>query len=726
MTRSFLCPAGRSAGSLLAVSIAFAAPGARLEGREAAFWSPTRVDLRPELDGRLEDEAWRGLEPITSFSQVEPRTGAPGSVRTEVYLAYDDEALYFAVVAHDPEAGGMVATQRKRDADLSGDDHVVLVLDPFLDRRNGYAFTFNPLGARHDALIRGGSTLNPDWDGQWEVVARVTEDGWVAEGAIPFSTLSFRAGVEAWGLNLERYVARTGERLRWHGPERQYAVHNLANAGNLLGLGELRRRTRFELRPFVTAGVARDHVSETTETRFEPGFDLFYQLTEATTAVLTVNTDFADAEVDDRVVNLTRFPVRFPEKRAFFLQDAGVFSYSLINNNPLPYYSRRIGLGPQGQVIDLLGGLRISGREGPVNFGFLGVRTEAEGALEAKTLGVGRVLLNLSDEASAGVIGTWGDPRRNREAWLAGTDLNYTTGRFLGKPAHLLNASLYFQRTRGPDRTEDSDAFGWGLIYDSPSWGFTSYLDRVGAGYDPALGRVSQTGVYTVTARLDREFNPRPLKSLVPTVTFMRRHSLRYRDRELETFGAELTAETTRGDNLLVRVRQEHEYLDPSDRFSVGPGILVQSGNFTGQRFEGKVTFSRARPFAATLGVSRLPYYGGHQMVYSQALSWRPSAFFNLEAGFDYTTVALPYARFPVRLGRLGATFQFAPTLVWSVLGQYDNLSRQVGLNTRVRWTYAPGGDLFLVLNHGAEVEDGRWEATRTELSAKIGATLRF
>jgi len=674
----------------------------------------------------LDDPVWAAVPTLEDFRQIEPDSGALPNARTVFKIGYTEDGLYFALTAFDQDPEGIVATQLKRDADLSGDDHFAIVLDPFLDQRNGYAFLFNALGAREDALVRGGVTLDKDWDGLWEVAARRTGNGWVAEGFIPLSTLSFNSEAPAWGVNLERFRARTGERVRWHGTERQYEVTNLGNTGRLTGLSELRRTSRFELRPFATVTVTHDRATDATDTEFKPGFDLAYKLTEATTAVLTVNTDFADAEVDDRVVNLTRFPVKFPEKRAFFLQDAGVFSYSLINNNPLPYYSRRIGLGPRGEVVDLVGGLRVSGREGPVNFGLLGVRTQSSGPLEAKELGVGRVLFNLSDEASVGAIGTWGDPRTNGDAWLAGADFNYTTGRLFGRPAHLLRGSLYFQRTDATGRTADSDAFGYGLIYDSPTWGFTSYLDRVGIDYYPALGRVSQTGVYTVTGKLDYEFNPRPLKSLVPIFSYIRRHSLRYHDRESEIYGPELTAETKRGDSLLLRLRQERERLHPDDVFFVGNGVRVRPGNFEGKRLEASLELSKSRPLSAEVGVARLPYYGGYQIAYTNSITWRPSPIFNLDAAFDYTDVRLPYARFPVRLFRLGGALQFSPTLVWSALAQYDNLSQSVGFNTRVRWTYASGGDLFLVLNQGATVIDGRWEFTRTQISAKIGATWRF
>lgn len=695
-----------------------------LDAAEPATWRITRVETAPLIDGELEESFWAGVPAITEFRQVEPVTGGEPSVLTEVHLAYDAQRLYFAVVAHDGDPSSIVATQRKRDADLTSDDRITVVIDSFLDKRNGYYFSFNPLGARQDALIRGGSILNTDWDGIWDVSTRFTDSGWVAEGSVPLSTISFKNDLPAWGLNIERNIARSGERMRWHGIERQYDVSNLANSGRLVGLTDLKRAAGYEARPFSTLTYRRDRIGGTETTRFKPGFDLFYKLTESSTAVLTVNTDFADAEVDDRVVNLTRFPVTFPEKRAFFLQDAGVFSYSLINNNPLPYYSRRIGLGRQGEIVDIVAGARVSGREGPVNFGVLGVRTESSGSIEAKDLAVARVLVNLSDEASVGVISTYGDPRSNGNAWLIGTDLNYTTGHLFGRTATLLDGSLYFQRTDSTGREGDSDAFGWGLKYDSPTWGFVSYLDRVGEDYFPAMGSVRQTGVTTATAKFDYEFNPPNLKRVVPVLSYVQRTSEIHDIMELQTLGPEITFETKRGDILLLRLRGEREILPES--FLVGNGVVVTPGEFEDARIEASITMSKSRPLSTTLGVAKIPYYGGEQMAYTSLFTWRPSPMFNFDATFNYTGVKLPYASFPVRLVKLGGAVQFSETLVWSLIGQYDNLSSSVGFNTRVRWSYAPGSDMFFVVNQGADTSGDRWEYTRTEVSAKVGATFRF
>ncbi len=710
------------AGPIIAAGLTILAAATGAE--PAGVWRPTRLAAPPRIDGVLDDTAWQAIPPLVAFSQVEPVAGAAPSERTEVRLGWDEKNLYFAAVAHDAEPAGIVATQRKRDVDLGDDDHIVLVLDPFLDRRNGYLFAFNALGARRDALVENGFELNANWDGIWEVKSRRTPTGWIAEGAIPLSTMSFNPLAAGWGFNVERRIARRSERMRWRAPSLQYEVSMLPEAGLLAGLTGLRRGLGLELRPYASLTYVDDRRTGLASTRLKPGFDLFYKITDSTTAVLTVNTDFADAEVDERQVNLTRFALSFPEKRAFFLQDAGIFSFSLINSSPLPYNSRRIGIGPNGEQIDLLGGVRISGREGRVNFGTLAVRLDRSGGLDAKDLGVARVSVNIFEGSSAGLIATRGDPGTNGRAWLVGSDFTYRSSRLFGRASAPFQGSVWAQHTDADGRKEHNGAFGYEFLYDSRTWGLSSFFEKMGRNYYPALGFVRQTGIWQGNVKLDREFNPAGFKRVVPAFVLNRRYSDLYHGDEYSSAGPDLTVDTTRGDLFLLRFRAERERLPAA--FRVANGVVVRPGRFDGTWIEASATFSKSRPLAFGVDVARKPYYGGTQTFIKNTLTWRPSPMFNFDGAFDYTAVELPYARFPVRLVKLGAAVQFSPDLVWSALCQYDNLTRSIGANTRVRWTFAPGSDVFFVVNQGIDTSADRWTSTRTELGTKAGATWRF
>lgn len=690
----------------------------------APAWAPPHIATPPVIDGDLTDPTWAAVPVLSTFRQVEPTTGADPSEHTELRIAYDATHLYFTVAAQDRTPAAIVATQRKRDADLTDDDHVALVFDTFLDHRNGYYFAFNALGSKRDALIEQGKLLNANWDGLWHVVARRTADGWQAEGAIPLSTVTFNPRAAAWGFNAERRIARRNERDRWHGTSKQYDVNSVAEAGQLVGLTNLQRGLGLDFRPYASLTFTHDDLAGTDHTRFKPGFDLAYKLTDSSTAILTVNTDFADAEVDERQVNLTRFPISFPEKRAFFLQDAGIFSFSLINSSPLPYNSRRIGIGPKGEQIDLQAGLRVSGREGPVNFGLLAVHMDDSGTLEAKDLGVARVAVNIFEQSSIGLIATHGDPSTNGDASLIGADFNFYTSRLFGENAAPFQGSLWVQNTQSDAKPGDGTAYGYEAEYDSRTWGFYSFYEEMMENYNPALGFVKQTGIWQGSLKADYEFNPRGFKRIVPLVQAMLRYNNLYDAREYETYGPEVSFEGRRGDVLLLRLRQERERLPAS--FRVANGVVVRPGSFDGPHEEASLTLSKSRPLAASVGVARRLYYGGRQLIYKSTVTWRPSPMFNVDGGFDYTDVTLPYAHFPVRLIKLGGSVQFSPILVWSALAQFDNLSHSLGFNTRVRWTYAPGGDVFFVINQGIDTSGDRWDYTRTELSSKVGATWRF
>jgi hypothetical protein len=272
------------------------------------------------IDGRLDESDWQRVEPIGPLHQREPVENSEPSEQTIVRVLYDDRALYIGVVCRDASAREIVSTQLTRDADLDVDDRITIVLDPFFDHRNGFFFQVNPAGARSDGQVSNNSeTLSRDWDGIWSAAARMSDEGWVAEIEIPFKTLRFKPGQSTWGLNVERQIKRRQETDRWAAPRQNVWIGNLAKAGRLEGLDGLRQGLGLDVRPYVSGGA------ENGDGDFTGGVDLFKNITPNMNAAVTVNTDFAETEADIRQVNLTRFPLFFPEKRTFFLEGAGVF-----------------------------------------------------------------------------------------------------------------------------------------------------------------------------------------------------------------------------------------------------------------------------------------------------------------------------------------------------------------------------------------------------------------
>jgi hypothetical protein len=348
----------RRAGCALLVGV-LVVVAARLRAADApaALASPAGGPVT--LDGRLDEPAWARATPIGALVQTEPDEGASPTEATEVRVLRDDETLYFGIRCFDRSPSGIAATKMGRDGELEGDDHVMVVLETFGDRRNGFFFAVNPRGARAEGQIANNSEeLNFDWDGIWDAAARVDDTGWAAELAIPFKTLRFRKEAAAWGLNVQRYVARRQETDRWTAARRDVWISNLSEAGRLEGLQGARQGRGLDVRPYLSGG------EENGSGEVKVGGDVFKNLTPNLTASLTINTDFAETEADDRQVNLTRFPLFYPEKRTFFLEGAGIYEVASLgsqNSDLVPFYSRRIGLF-QGEEVPILAGLKLSGR----------------------------------------------------------------------------------------------------------------------------------------------------------------------------------------------------------------------------------------------------------------------------------------------------------------------------------------------------------------------------
>ena len=391
----------------------FGAPhlsGVTQEGRP--FLEAVRTDTPPRIDGLLEEDVWRTAARSYHFLQLVPVEGASPSERTEVHLLYDSDNLYLAVRCHDRNAGEIITTQMERDARLDPDDRVEIVLDTFHDQRFAYFFQINAGGAKGDGLISPGS-FSKAWDGIFEAAASLDEGGWSAEFAIPFKTVSFRPGGSVWGLNFARYIRRRNEVVQWSLPSQDYRLFHLPAADEIRGLVGLDPGLGLDVNPFLAWTWFHDRSSGRRYSRIDLGLDAFLRLTEGTTASLTVNTDFADTEVDSRQVNLSRFPLFFPEKRDFFLHDTSIFDFSDFSQSRrdiLPFFSRRIGLSSEEGEVPILAGIKVTGREGPFNAGLLDVQTDEKGDLDRENLLVARASMNIGEESSAGFIYTHGDP----------------------------------------------------------------------------------------------------------------------------------------------------------------------------------------------------------------------------------------------------------------------------------------------------------------------------
>jgi len=678
----------------------------------------------PVIDGRFDEPAWRDAPVITNFTQVLPVEGAPPTERTEVRFLYTRDALYVAIRCFDSEPGRVIAKQMQHDGLLTSDDMVTIAFDTFHRQRDGYFFSVNPVGVRVEGLIEDFETQNLLWDAIWRVRARVDELGWTAEVEIPFKSLSFDSRSDTWGCNIERVIRRKQETVRWAGLSRAKTVTQLSDFGELRGLTDLHQGLGFELKPFISVKYRDDVTLGKREWDFNPGGDILYRITPSLTAQSTFNTDFAEAEVDKRQVNLTRFPLFFPEKRDFFLQDASLFSFGGLDKSFLPYYSRRIGLGDDGQPVDILAGGRLTGRVGGTRVALLNVLQDDHAGISQKNLAVARVSQQVLEESNMGLIVTSGDPLHNGDTTLIGADFNYLNSRLPDDRQLVGNAFLMGSFS---DRMDGNDlSFGGDIDYPNEPLDVHLFFRQIGEKFDPALGFVGRRGIrdYKGSAR----YIWRPNTSLLRSVSLSARpFSTTDLDDRLVAEDHDvpiLTFTTPPGDALTLMYTWYRDVVD--ETFEMWPGVDIPPGDYGYGQFKPSLMTSKARPVSAQIRYRVGDFYGGNIASYTGALEWRPSRHLTTGVTYELRDIDLPQGRFDVRVASAKLDVAFSPDLSWNTIAQYDNRSGQLGFNSRLRWTFRPGNDVFLVFNQGYDYDNWRFERLHSEVSLKVGGTVWF
>ena len=521
-------PSPRARVRRLAVAFAALAAIATLEAVAQDSGDKTlriaRAATPPVIDGRPDDAVWQTAPLIDDFHQVRPSDGGQPSERTEVRLLYDDDYLYIGVRLFDSEPDKITRNVMRHGNALGQDDRLAIVIDPFNTGRNGYRFETNANGVRHDMLYTNTSELQRDWTVIWETQSNVDETGWSFEMAIPFKSLPFNPNIDTWGFNFARGIRRRGEEVVWVSRNRTY---NPNIVGHVSGFSGMDQGAGLDVVMSASANQRRTLSDDpaqpdSSDSEGEPSLDVFYRLTPSLNASLTVNTDFSATEIDDRQVNLTRFNLFFPEKRDFFLNDSDLFEFGRIGRNTnaattsastqsgRPYFSRRLGLSPTGEPVDIEYGGKLSGRVGRFSIGTLAVNqddfelnpgTPNVSTVDGKTLLIGRIAADVLGESTLGMIFTDGDPVSNVDNALVGVDFQYLNTRLPGD--RTLEAEAWYQETDTPGYEDEDHAYGVGIsIPNAEGWRGGVSLKELGENYRPALGFVSRTGVTDYLAQL--------------------------------------------------------------------------------------------------------------------------------------------------------------------------------------------------------------------------------
>ncbi|MFQ5792346.1 MAG: DUF5916 domain-containing protein, partial [Acidobacteriota bacterium] len=619
------------------------------------------------------------------------------------------------------------ATQLAYDSRLEVDDFIVILVDPFLDFRNGFFFEVNPVGARAEGQVSNNAERRTlEWDGIWDAAARITEDGWVAEVEIPFKTLRFKPGQTTWGLNVERTIRRLNEVNRWASPRREVWLTNLSMAGRLTELEGIQQGRGLDIRPFASAG-RRDG-----DGQGDVGIDIFKNITPSLNASITVNTDFAETEVDARQVNLTRFPLFFPEKRTFFLEGAGIFEVAGLRISPrsnlIPFFSRRIGL-LVGEEVPIIAGVKLVGREKGFNIGLLDVVTGAVdnfeyGQVDRQNLLVTRVSRNLFRQSWVGGILTHGNPKGTGSNTLFGLDARFATSTFRGDKN--LSLDLYFLGTEDETLSATDYAAGFTLDYPNELWDVGISGAHIGEHFRPELGFVPRAGIRRIRPFLS--FRPRAREIGIRRFNFEFFPELVYtldnRLLDYRIFTAPLNFRTESQERLEFNYIPERETLE--EPFEIHPGIVIPPGVYRWTRYRVEVFTATKRPWVVELSYWWGSFFSGNRRQINSGIVLKPSPNLRFELRSERNEISLEEGEFFTQIFELGAEINFSPRVSWANLVQYDNESRILGFQSRFRWILKPGNDLFVVFNRGWEEIDNRFRSAFDRGTVKFQYTFRL
>jgi hypothetical protein len=625
--------------------------------------------------------------------QVSPTALAAPSQATAVAVLFDDQHLYVLARLADTEPERISAQQRVQGRRLDGDDVFQVMLDPFAGRRNGYLFQINPNGVRADALIEN-ERANDDWQPIWQGASWRDAHGWSAAIAIPFASLNYPAVDGQWGINFGRVIARHGETIVWSARGADTSPMAPAVGGSLYGLELPLARHALDIQ---LAGIYRFRAhGGQNQNELEPTLDIFYRPSSALTYAATFNTDFSTTEIDDREVNLSRFDIFLPEKREFFLQDTNIFDFEGLDANGRPFFSRRIGLDPDGAPVSVHAGGKLTGRARRLGYGLLSVGQDALAGEGSTVLSVARVQIDVLDQSRLGAIATRGAPD-GRRAELYGLDFSYRNGRFLGDK--LITAKGWYQESHEAHTTDANRAWGWGMAWPGENLHASYSYQQIEANFNPALGFVNRPNIRQQFVRggyrldIDGEY----LRSFEPWLVF--NHIRNADDGRLATSWLRFWPFSLHwhgGDAVEVWRDERVEILDQA--FQIRPGIVIPAGR---HRFSATALgYSSAthRKLSGRINVESGGFFDGRRQALGGGLAWRPQPRLLLSADAEFARVDLPGGRFKSRLVRTRSELALSESWSWSASVQYDNLSTILDWRSTLRWWPRVGQSLDLVL----------------------------
>ena len=702
-----------------------------------ATWRPSAPATRinpseaPKIDGDVSDPVWQRAPALDEFYQLEPATGHPGTERTVVRVLYDENNIYVSFYCYDSNPAGIVATVKARDGNSDTGDFIRVYLDPGMTRRNGYAFVVNPLGMRVDVLIKNNSDYLIEWNTLWDAKARIVSDGWTAEIAIPFRSISYDAGRTDWGFDLSRFISRKAERIRWSSVSPTIPSVDISHSGTLTGIHDLKQGIGLDLQAYASVRYKREWQNPTDDDiKVVTSGNAYYRITPALTGTLTINPDFSDTPLDNRRINTSRFALFLPETRDFFLQDAGSFEFGgqafLNDPNGQAFFSRNVGL-INGSPVPIIAGGKLSGEYLGFNIGAFTAMTEATNTIDRQVLSVLRITHPVLSESKVGFIVTNGDPTGVTHNTTVGADFQYRNSTVFG--SDILQADFSFQRSFD-DVYGDGNLIAAAINYPNEPWGGQFRFKQIDDNFFPALGFVNRPGI--------RNYHPgfwyRP----------------RFTDFALRWIEAGVVNDTVTGlDDVLqsadtvayiggftadlgdVAFLYAHtQYENVPAPFSFGGDATVPQGRYHWDSGELYVQTSFGRSWQIESDIYCCDFYNGHIFNAFISLNWRPNGTFEIIPQYTVALIDLPAGGVDIHVMQLTANVNFTPDMQLSAQAQYDNQSQNFGMSVRYKWEYEPGNQFFVALGESAFIDGRFWQphyaSITSQAAIRIGHTYRF
>ena len=722
----------------IAWSILF--PQSNTDSEKRAIITKQISENKIEIDGLLNEPEWKMVLPAKDFIQRDPIQGSPATEKTEVYVIHDKENLYIGAILFDSNPDGILAYQKRRDQSLRTDDRFMWILDTFLDGRTGYFFEVNPAGLLGDGLIIGGDSywgINKDWNGIWDARVVVIPEGWSVEVVIPFRTLNFDPNLDTWGINFQRTVRRKNEDMKWEGFERNKKITQPIHAGYLKGLKNLTQGNGLEFKPYFS--LKNQEMNMVKDNFNDIGFDVSINITSGLKASLTYYTDFAEAEVDQRRVNLTRFPLRYTEKRGFFLEGAGVYSFSP-RNDVTPFFSRRIGLS-DGEQIPINYGGRLSGQIGNYEIGVIQAQTNSKGDIAGENFTVARVKRAFFKQSYFGLVYTdrssrTMEPDSNElDQSLFGADLELKTSEFMGDK-NLQFQTFFVHHTAPYSEPElsisDLSVRGFRITY--PNDIFRSHVSyrEFGNNYNPAVGFGRRNGFKRIQPSFS--YHPRPERyDFIRQVEFGIQYEfmtdLENKMLKKQTTITPFNIRFESQDQLSAKIVSLIEYLDQP--FTIYEDITIPIEEYSSEELQVKFETSEKRMLSTEFEYQTGDFWNGQKQTIKTQISVKPFSGFNIQTEYEKNTVKLSGKSFNTELYNFELGIYPTPrTAIFSNL-QYDNVSDALGLFAKLQHTIRPGSDFYLVYTHNwislsDQIFDFDLMTVSKVSSLKINYSLRF